>query len=111
MLEHPISEDQLSHWRNSDITKQFLVEFAIEYLDELLDEGVVMGALIQEGTHAETPVFRQIQNPVEETAINCAISSGRKQALESVLDWTPANLDVETEEKGGEDDGDDKSPY
>jgi len=109
MLENPIAEDQLSLWRDNPITKQFLAEFSLEYLDQLLTETVVVGALIQEGTHGDTLITRQITNPVSETAINTALAAGRIDALQNVITWVPDNLQVITDED--EEGGEGAAPY
>ncbi len=89
--EHPITQDEFALWKNSTVTKVFYLEWQEQYLENHIDEPVVV-AHAQRVSDTSTMYHT---NPVEETAINSALKSGRGQVLDEVLSWEPANLDRE----------------
>lgn len=64
------------------------------YLENVIQTPVVKAHLERVGG---TDQVMMHTNPVEETAINSAIQSGRNQVYEAVLEWQPTNLEKEDE--------------
>ncbi len=94
LREHPLSEDNFTHWRNNVVTKTFFLELQERYLENLMDEPVVKSYAERLGEG----VWMSHTNPVEETAINSAIKSGRGEVLEALLTYEPENLDKEVKD-------------
>ena len=95
LREHPISEGDFEQWLNNRITQQLVLELTREYFLELDTEPVVKARIVNGGTFGDRPVHGYASNPVEETAINAAISSGRLSVLEDWIRWEPDNLEIE----------------
>ena len=72
----------------------FFLEWGELYLENHLDEPLVVAHA--QRVSEEATMFHT--NPVEETAINSALKSGRGQVIDEVLKWEPTNLDREYEE-------------
>ena len=94
LREHPISAGDFEQWLDNRITQQFVLELTREYFLELDYEPVVKARIVNGGTYGDRPVHGYASNPVEETAINAAISRGRLGVLEDWIRWEPDNLEV-----------------
>ncbi len=89
--ENPISQDDFDRWKNNQVTKMLFLELSERYLENLIEEPVVM-AHAQRISENDT---MHHTNPVEETAINSALKSGRNQVLSTLLEYEPVNLNRE----------------
>lgn len=92
-LEHPISQDAYNHWYQARVTQQFFLEIRERYLANILEEPVTQAYLERVAHDGVLPHT----NPVEETAINSALKSGRNEVLESIVSWHPENMEIDDE--------------
>lgn len=88
-----IKGDHYSSWLKSPLTRLFMLELKEQYLENVLDEPVVKAHLERVGGDAAL----MHTNPVEETAINSAVKSGRDQVFKAVLEWQPINMEKEND--------------
>ncbi len=90
----PITQEQLEGWRNNPITQQFFLDMLDMYYETVLKEPTMISHSRVVGKTADGDIITHSHNsPVEETAINAAVKTGRVHVFEHLLGYVPSNLE------------------